>query len=551
MTTMVVPPIDKESWPSLGGQVCDFIESYLVFGPGDLRGLPAKLDAEKRALIHRMYQVFPQGHPQAGRRRFKRVAVSLRKGSAKSEFDAWIAAVELHPEGPVRTVDWDGHGNPIGGPVNDPYIPLVAYTDEQSEELAYGALKCILEESVLAKDFDIGMQRIMRARGDGKAVHVATAPNARDGARTTFQVFDETHRLTLPAQKMAHKTMLANIPKRFIADAWSLETTTAYGPGEGSVAEDTMEFARKVAAGDIREPQLFFFHRQASDDLELFNEDGSLDYDVVRQAVIEASGPVAEWSDIDSIVGMFADPTSDLALLRRLWCNQIVQGSAKAFNVEKWKSLVRYGYTVPDGASITIGFDGAPYHDSTGLVGTEITTGHQWVIAAWERPYNVKEWEVPKAQLNDAVEGAFQQWDVWRMYCDPYWFEDTVSAWMGKYGKNRQGEDRVWEWRTNRQKPMAEALQAYRNAILAGELSHDGNTLFAAHIGNACKRELNLTDAEGHKLWTIYKERPDSPHKIDLAMAGCLSWEARRDAIAAGVGERKRSAYADHDLMVV
>ena len=37
--------------------------------PGDLRGQPAKLDDEKRALIYRMYELFPQGHPQAGRRR--------------------------------------------------------------------------------------------------------------------------------------------------------------------------------------------------------------------------------------------------------------------------------------------------------------------------------------------------------------------------------------------------------------------------------------------------------------------------------------------------
>jgi hypothetical protein len=71
-----------------------------VFGPGDLRGQPAKLDDEKRGLIYRMYEVFPKGHAQAGRRRFKRVAVSLRKGSAKTELAAWIAICELHPGRP-------------------------------------------------------------------------------------------------------------------------------------------------------------------------------------------------------------------------------------------------------------------------------------------------------------------------------------------------------------------------------------------------------------------------------------------------------------------
>ena len=78
----------------------------------------------------------------AGRRRFKRVGISLAKGLAKTELAAWIAACELHPEAPVRCVGWDKKGNPIGGPVTDPYIPMVAYTEEQSDELCYGTLKC-------------------------------------------------------------------------------------------------------------------------------------------------------------------------------------------------------------------------------------------------------------------------------------------------------------------------------------------------------------------------------------------------------------------------
>jgi hypothetical protein len=186
---LTVPALDEQPWPTLGPQVCDFIEAYLVFGPGDLRGEPARLDAEKRALVYRMYEVYPQGHPQAGRRRFKRVAISLRKGSAKTEMAAWIAACELHPDGPVRCDGFDANGQPVGVGVTDPYIPMVAYTEEQSDELAYGALRVILEYSPLAGDFDIGLERIMRSGGDGKAVSLATAPDARDGARTTWQHF--------------------------------------------------------------------------------------------------------------------------------------------------------------------------------------------------------------------------------------------------------------------------------------------------------------------------------------------------------------------------
>ena len=60
-----VPPRDPESWPSLGGYVCARIEENLVFGPGDILGQPAKLDAEKQLLIWRIYEVFPRGHEQA------------------------------------------------------------------------------------------------------------------------------------------------------------------------------------------------------------------------------------------------------------------------------------------------------------------------------------------------------------------------------------------------------------------------------------------------------------------------------------------------------
>jgi phage terminase large subunit-like protein len=88
---------------------------------------------------------------------------------------------------------------------------------------------------------------------------------------------------------------------------------------------------------------------------------------------------------------------------------------------------------------------------------------------------------------------------------------------------------------------MAYAVRAYRDAILDGSLSHDGHPVYEAHVGNAVRKELpGLRDEDGEPLWLIRKERPDSPKKIDLAMAGCLSWEARGDAIAAGALKVKR-----------
>lgn len=454
-----------------------------------------------------------------------------------TELGAWIAAAELHHEGPVRCVGWDKKGNPIGGPVTDPYIPMVACTEEQTEELGYGALKAILEESPIARDFDIGMERIVRRQGDGKAVGLTSAPNARDGARTTMQFFDETHRFVQPKLRKVHQTMMANIPKRRQADAWSLETTTAFAPGEGSIAESTWEYAKAVAEGLVADPRLFFFHRQAADSIDIGTPEG------LRAAIIEASGPVAEWSDIESILEQFNDPTSDKSYLERMWLNRLVRASDRAFDAMRWAELAK-PHVVPDGELITLGFDGARFEDATGIVATHIESGYQWVLGVWEHPYGIKEWEVPAYEVERIIAGAFQRWEVWRMYADPPYWETHVAKWAGEYG-----EKRIIEWRTSRTTQTAYAVKAFNNAIQSGELSHDGNPRYAAHIGSAYRRMLNLKDDQGQPLFVIYKERSDSPQKIDLAMAGILSWEARNDALAAGVSGR--SVYEDRGILVL
>lgn len=540
MTTLAVPALEENPWSSLGRQVCSFIETYLIHGPGDLRGQPARLDAEKRALVYRMYEVYPADHPHAsGRRRFRRVALSLRKGTAKTELAAWIAAVELHAEGPVRCDGWDADGEPVGAPVTDPYIPMVAYTEEQSEDLVYGALYTILSEGPLASDFDIGIARIMRVRGDGKAVALATAPDARDGARTTFQSFDETHRFTLPRLKAAHRTMLANLPKRRLADPWCLETTTAPSPGEGSVAEDTMTYARSVAAGETDDARLFFFHRQASDAHDLTQPEG------LRAAVMEASGPAASWSDIDGICEQWDDPTADRAYLERVWLNRPVQASSQAFDALRWRELAN-PHEIPDGELITLGFDGARYHDATALVASHVESGYQWLVGLWQPPAKVEGWEVPYTQVDATVTEAFRRWNVWRMYADLWAWDSWIAQWQGRWG-----EKRVIGWDTRRIRQMAHALSTYRDAMTSGDISHDGDPTFAEHIGNACKQLTNFTDEDGNKLWLIHKERPDSPFKIDAAMAGALANEARNDAIASGAAATKRSVYEDRGLLTL
>ncbi|SBT64233.1 Phage terminase-like protein, large subunit, contains N-terminal HTH domain [Micromonospora sediminicola] len=540
MSVFVVPPLDEQPWPSLGPQLCDFLEERAVHGPGDLRGRPAVIDQEKRALIYRAYEVFPRGHPRAGRRRFKRVAWSLRKGVAKTELAAWVAYGELHPEAPVRTDGWklvDGIWQPVGAPVTDPYIPMLAYTEEQTEELAYGALLFIVQEGPDADLFDAGKEHITRIDGEGKALAVAGSPSAADGARTTHQHFDETHRMILPRLKDARQTMRNNLPKRVLADAWELETTTTYGEGQGSCAEDTHQYAEMIAAGKVKDATLFFFHREAP-----WRDDEDLDDpEQLKAAIREASGPaIALWPDfegqVESIASLYHQPDTDKMYWQRVWLNRRRSAERNAFDAARWtKTLARPAIRIEHGEPITIGFDGARWRDAVGFIATHIETGFQWPLRYWVRPDDAEGWEVTDDDVDGVLTEAMDLYAVRLVYADPPRFESAVARWSGRYG-----ERRVLEWYTNRPRQIGQAMRAFRTAQTSGELTHSGDKTYADHIGNAVRGDLNVRDDDETPLWTIYKIRPDSTKYIDLAMAGCLSWKARLDAIAKGGWKRKK-----------
>lgn len=557
MVTLCVPPMDEEPWPTLGPQVVAWMEDNLVFGPGDLIGEPYRLNNEQKALVYRMYEIQPRcscwGTRQCldahrrrpGPRRFKRCALSLRKGLMKTELMAAITAAELCADAPVRCVSWyklrGGEWMPEGAGVTSPFIPMLATSEEQVERLAFGALYEMTSRSRLARELDIGLERIMRRGGDGYAEPVSTAPNQNDGARTSFQGFDETHRLYLPNQRGAVDTMLNNIPKRPLADPWTLETTTSFALGQNSVAETTMGLAREIAEGRAKNPAFFFFHREAGEGHDISTEAG------LRAAIVEATGPDAmTWTDVGGIEAIYNDPTSDKVYFERVWLNRAKAVAGHAFDVQKWLANGQPDQRPMRGELITLGFDGSLSDDATALVGTDVRTGLQWPVGIWERPAAVQDWEVPKDEVDAAVAEAFATWNVWRMYGDPSKWDLWMASWAGRY--DLAGKPRVIGWPTTLHKKVATTLKAYANAIAAGEVLNNGDRQMAAHIGNAWKKPQSYVDDDGAPLWLIRKENPTSAKKIDAAMAGALSWQARLDAIASGALNEDEIDYSVYSI---
>lgn len=544
MGALIVPGPDDEPWPSLGREVCDFIEDVAIYGPGSLQGEPYVIDPEFRAFLYRAFEVFPKGHPWEGRRRFKRVGLSVRKGLAKTEKQAVVGLVELHPDGPSRFDGWDANGDPVGRPVRSPYIPMLAVTAEQVEELAFGALKYMIENGPDADLFDSQKDRIYRldehGRAAGQAAALANSPGARDGARTTLNCFDEPHRLYLPRQKDAHTAMDANLPKRPLDDPWSLYVGTAGELGQGSVAEELHEEALAIRDGMIERADLFYLYR--SDD----NPKRDLSDKAERiKAVAEATGPAGEWGpgQFDEIASKWDRPGADGPYLERVWLNRWVKSGAQAFDVKRWGDLGRE-LVIPDGAKVAAGFDGARFRDSTGIVLTELATGRQCLWAGWERPRDLtdeSEWEIDEAEVTAAVKDMHDRFQVVKVYADPPHWTETIGAYAGRWS--------AWEeWWTNNVKRMAYAVRAYRDAMATGAVTWEigrnehNETALGLHIGNAGRKDTQLYDDNGERLFVLQKIHPD--RKFDFAMAGCLSWRAYLDALSKGAGrEREKKTY--------
>jgi hypothetical protein len=538
MSLLVVPPPDPEPWPTLGPQVCDFIEAHLVYGPGSFKGKPYSIEPEFRAWLHRAYEVYPQGHPRAGWRRFKEADLSQRKGTAKTEKGALVTIVEAHPDGPVRCDGFDAHGEPVGRGIADPYIPLLAYSKDQTEELGYRVVKVILEECDLGEDFEVGEEAIFlldaRGRRAGEIRAMSGSPSARDGARTSYQFFDETHRLYLPSHVAAHATMVENTFKRRDADAWTMRTTTAPEPGQRSVAETQLELAEMIRSGKVKNARVFVFHRQARDDAPLETRED------VMAALLEASGPASSWSaDLDGLVDRFFQPGVDRNYWRRVWLNQKVAGGGKAFDLGRWAELRRDGFVAPSGSLVVAGFDGARNRDATALVATHVESCFQWPLGIWERPQHAADdWEIKQSEVTAALEQFVDRFAVWRVYCDPHHWGPMIDMWAGRFG------DRIFSFDTTKWTRIGYACRTYRELQDTGVLGHDGDATFATHIGNAYRRNLRLVDEDtGEPLWTLQKERPDSPLKIDAAMAGVLSAAAYSDAVKLDIKPPKPKGY--------
>jgi hypothetical protein len=507
-----------DQFPSLGWGIADWLDDLFWWQP--------LTDGQVSKLVH-IYRL----DPVTGSRVVRRAQYMGSKGTGKSPEAFKTGLAEL--AGPVVFAGWDAAGEPVGMPrtTPTPLVQIAAVSLDQTDNTYGAGLELLSEHDAQAADtlgLDVGDTRILRRSNHRARIDKVTASaGAREGQPITAAILDETH-LWLPSNgglKLA-ATIRRNAGKM---GGFTLETTNAYDPALNSVAQRTDEaMAADPPPDDIWQWRPTYRH------IENLRHTGK-----VRKALehLYADSP---WVEPDRILAEMADPDTTEADARRFYLNEIHSGADAAWSTDQWEPLARPDIGTPaDGDQIAIGFDGARFHDATALVGVRLEDRHEFLIACWERPADVDDdtWEVPGVEVGEAMEMAFDRWQVALAYMDPPYWEAEVDGWAGQHSV-------VKKWWTNRNRPMAFAVRAFDGLVTTGTMTHDGSPVLAAHTLNAQKRSTMIRDDEGRFMWTIQKAAPKSPLKIDARMAGILAHEAAGDAITLGALRKKRTGRA-------
>lgn len=442
------------------------------------------------------------------------------EGAGPVVFNGWAAGGEVydcadHGCGCGWTYEYEP-GEPMGIPWPTPLIQITAYSEDQTDNV-YRPLQSMVKNGPLGEQMKV-REGFIRLRNEGRIDVVTSSAQSRLGNPITFPLQDETG-IWNDTNKMRK---VAETQRRGVAgmSGRSMETTNAWDPSEDSVAQRTNE---------SRRPDIFRFHRLPP---------AGLKYTVKaeRRKIHAYVYAGSKHIDLDSIEGEAAELLEkDPGQAERFFGNRIVAGLGSWMDGEKWDARAFARPAPPKRTQVVLGFDGSDIDDWTALR-AETRDGYQFtpVTAGGPTIWDPAEFggQVPRLEVDAAVDWLFEWFDVIRMYCDPPYWETEVDTWA-----ERHGEKRVVRWETYRPVQMHAAAERLLTDVTKAEsgFTHDGCKVTATHMRNARKapRPSNryvLTKAS-------------ATQKIDGCVASIITHEAAGDVTAAKLWRKRYGAF--------
>lgn len=536
--------------PTLGWQVLDWISEYLIVPDGPAAGEPLVLTDEQALFVLQLYAIDPhfdgpaiRGRSLLNGRRIRRAVLSRPKGWGKSPLLAALCMAEAL--GPVVPDGWDADGEPVGREWTSlgfkAKVQIVAVSEDQTAN-TWDPLLEMARHGPVRDAYAIEPMESFVNVPDGRIEFTTSAASSREGFRPVFSVMDQTESW-LPSnggRKLA-ATIRRNLTK---VNGASVETPNAFVPGEDSVAERSFEAWKKQLEGKTKaDDGLLFDHREAPPETDPGEEDSLL------AGLAVAYGGSADvnggWVNLRRVLMDYWDPDTEPQDARRYFLNQVTHATDAWLSQPEWTGCAATDKSVAAGDRIVLGFDGSRRRrkgvtDATALIACRVEDGHLFPIQVWEQPDGPAgdNWEVPVAEVLAAVEDTFRRFDVVGFYADPAKWEGHIASWESAHGarlpvKSTRQHPIEWWMTGGRSGLIVRALDKFHAAVVDRELTHNGSSVLTRHVLNARRRP----STSGLQ---IAKEHPDSPRKIDAAVAAVLAWQCRLDAVATGARNRSR-----------
>jgi hypothetical protein len=562
--TLVRAHRDADRHQSLGWLATAWMEHFVVHGPGAVQGQPVTHGDEYTGFIVDCYAV--SEHPSNNHMRYDSAFLSRPKGCDKSGLGARLALFEAF--GPCRFADWAkggeifrdpwdlgfvyryAPGEPMGKPCTAPMIRCMATEEEQTGNVfdtVYFNLTDDEYEPPLSfiPNVDANLGKIFLPHGGDIRVSTASS-SSKDGGKETFVVFDETHIYTAKELRRMYRTVTRNLRKRkATSGTWFLETTTMFAPGEESAAEATFDEADAIRENRKKRGRhrLLYDHR--------WGECKDLADEVsLRAAIVDAYGDAMLWMDLDGLVDEFYDLRNTAADSRRYFLNAKTSTADGWLTEQEWNACRRPGVWLKRNDLITLGLDGSIRDDATALVACRVEDAHLELLAIWEKPEGPagETWSVNREAVDAAVANAMKMYDVAGFFADPAHWQDYLDRWHNEYAEKMRVKATVkkpLEWWTNIPTKMVAALERFHEAVLDERLGYtpaedraEGSKEYQLTL-TLKRHALNARRRESRSGLQIGKEAPKSAKKIDAIMSAVLAYEARCEAIAAGIRPRQ------------
>jgi phage terminase large subunit-like protein len=323
----------------------------------------------------------------------------------------------------------------------------------------------------------------------------------KEGLSPTTVIFDELH--AQPDRELFDVFSLAMGARGKLATLIAITTAGVRSDrhGKDSIAYSLYNYGKRLASGEEVDPTFFMAWWEAPEGAD------HRDPETWRLAN-PGFGDLNAESDFHSAIKR--TPEAEFRIKR---CNQWVSTVETWLPAGAWDDCAGE-VTLSAEDEIVLGFDGSYNGDASVIVGAVIPKADEpvkvFMVKAWEKDleHDGPEWRVDIGEVEQTVIDFCAKHNVREIACDPFRWQRSMEV-LENLGLP------VVAFPQSPQR-MIKACAGFFDAVAEKRIVHDGDPLLARHIGNTA---VKLTPAGPH----IKKENPNSPRKIDAAVAAILA----------------------------